>query len=295
MQAEMIAANGQQLFTRLAGDPGQPLILFLHGFPEYGGAWDDILPVFSDAYRVAAPDQRGYGWSSKPAAVDDYRAHHLAADMHALADQLSPGRPFDLVAHDWGASIAYLMAFLKPDRIRRLVVCNGVHPLPFQSAVIEDPEQRKASQYIRWLRRPDSHTLIAENGYARAFDMLSRTPNSAWLIPEKRARYLAAWSQPGAMNGMVNWYRASPIVVPKPDERFDAAQLPNIPASHVRVRMPHLVVWGMDDIALRPSTRAGLDEHCDALVVKEVQGADHWIIHQKPELVIGHIKGFLAA
>ena len=127
-----------------------------------------MLPQFADAFHAVAPDQRGYGRSSKPVGVEHYKAQLLAKDMLALADEVAPGKPIHLVAHDWGASIGYMMAFFAPSRVAKLVVINGVHPVPFQRALIDDPEQRSASQYIRFLRRPEAADRLGVAGQRRA-------------------------------------------------------------------------------------------------------------------------------
>lgn len=296
MPAEMIEANGQTFYTRLAGQRDAPLVLFLHGFPEYGGAWDAILPWFADAYFAAAPDQRGYGRSSKPAGTSSYRVQHLAADMLALADALAPGRPIHLVAHDWGASVGYAMAFMAPARVAKLAVLNGVHPLCFQRALIHDPQQRAASQYIRFLRREDSAPLLLADGCRRVLQFLTAGfGGGQWLSPSMRQGYLDAWQQPGAMEAMVAWYKATPLQVPLPDEVVTADPLAHIDPAVMRVRMPHLVLWGLEDKALRPSCREGLEAHCADLRVIEVPGADHWIVHQQPDLVVRELRTFLAA
>lgn len=296
MRTASIDANGQSFHVRSVGDTAAPLVLFLHGFPEFGGAWNALLPRFADRFHAVAPDQRGYGRSSKPAGVENYRVQHLAKDMLALADILSPDRPFHVVAHDWGASVGYMMAFMAAKRIGRLAVLNGVHPLPFQRALIHDPAQRTASQYIRFLRRDDSATLLTENGCKRALQFLtSGFGGGAWLTEDLKRGYLEAWTMPGAMEAMVAWYKATPLVVPLPDEVVDQDPLAHINPAMMRVRMPHLVLWGLEDKALLPVTREGLDQYCDDLRVVDVPGADHWIVHQQPDLVIKELRAFLGA
>ncbi len=294
IRTERLAANGVEFETLLAGAPGAPLVLFLHGFPEYAGAWTDVLPAFGDRYLAVAPNQRGYAGSSKPAGIEHYRAHHLAKDMLELAAQLSPGRRFHLVAHDWGASVGYLMSFMAPERLASLTVLNGVHPVPFQRALIEDPEQRAASQYIRFLRRDDAAALFLENDCKRTLAVLSGGfGGGAWLTPEKRAGYLKAWTEPGAMEGMVSWYKATPLVVGEPGEAVTRSPLDGIDPAKVFVKPPHQLIWGMEDKALRPSSRAGLANFCAGLTVHEIADADHWIVHQKPEQVRTLVRAFV--
>jgi epoxide hydrolase 4 len=287
------AVNGITLEVREMGDHAQPLLLFLHGFPEHAGAWDAYLAAFSDRWHTVAPNQRGYGGSDKPAGVEAYRTKNLVRDVLALADQASPARPFVLVGHDWGASVAYATAIAAPERVAKLVILNGVHPLPFQTALIESEAQRAASVYMHVLRSPQAEAELSANGYARLFAMLARFGEPAWLTPARKAAYLEAWSRPGALTAMLNWYRATPLLVPAPGEAVAPdARLVLDPAA-LRVRMPHLLLWGMKDQALLPVSRAGLADLCDDLTLREFPDADHWIAHQQPEAVIAALRAFV--
>ncbi len=294
MPQSMIAANGQTFETNTDGDPSAPLLLFLHGFPEHAGAWTKIMPAFANRYHTVAPNQRGYGKSSKPAGIESYRVQHLAKDMLDLATTVAQGRKFHLVAHDWGASVAYMMAFMAPARIATLTVLNGVHPIPFQRAILNDPEQRQASQYMRFLRRDDAAALLAENNFARLLRFMTEGfGGGRWLTEPERQAYLASWSEPGALEAMVAWYKATQLLVPETAETVTEDPLARINPAMVRVRMPHLVLWGLEDKALRPSCTAGLDAYCDDLTLKSIDGADHWIVHQRPDAVIAELSAFL--
>jgi len=293
MRHSRVKVNGIELDTRAMGEPGAPLVLFLHGFPEYSGAWDEVLPALAGAFHAVAPDQRGYARSSKPEGLEAYRVKQLVRDVLGLGDHFSPDRPFVVVAHDWGASVAYATAIAAPHRIAKLVVINGVHPGPFQRALVEDEAQRAASAYMHYLRDPRAEERLSANNFEKLLGMLSRFGPQPWLTAEKRAGYLEAWSPPGALTGMLNWYRASPLVVPHPGEAVDQAKVMKLDAAQLRVRMPHLVIWGMDDRALLPVARAALSDYCDDLRVVEIAGADHWVVHQKTADVIGHIREFL--
>lgn len=295
MRHETVQVNGIDLHLRAMGDPAAPLILFLHGFPEFSGAWDEVLPAFAGSFHAVAPDQRGYGASSKPEGIEAYRVKHLVRDVLGLGERLSPGRPFILVAHDWGASVGYATAIAAPTRIARLVVINGVHPGPFQRALIEDEAQRAASAYMHYLRDPRAEERLSANNFEKLMGMLTRFGEQAWLTPERRAAYLEAWSAPGALTGMLNWYRATPLVVPKVGEAVDMAKVPKLDPAQLRVRMPHLVIWGMADQALLPASRAGLADYCDDLSVREIEGADHWVVHQRTGEVIDHLRRFVTA
>jgi pimeloyl-ACP methyl ester carboxylesterase len=293
MQHQTVLANGIELSTRALGDPQAPLVLFLHGFPEYSGAWDEVLPAFAKSFHAVAPDQRGYFRSSKPEGLEAYRVKHLVRDILALGDHFSPARPYAIVAHDWGASVAYATAIAAPGRISRLAVINGVHPGPFQRALVEDDAQRKASTYMHYLRDPKAEERLSANSFENLLGMLSRFGPQPWLTPGKRAGYVRAWSPHGALTGMLNWYRASPVLVPHPGEEVDADKVMKLDPARLRVRMPHLVIWGMNDQALLPVSRATLGDYCDDLTVREIKDADHWVVHQKTDAVIGLLRDFL--
>lgn len=295
MHQQTLSVNGIDLLARSVGDPAAPLVLFLHGFPEYSGAWDEVLPAFAAQFHAVAPDQRGYARSSKPEGIEAYRIKNLVRDVLALGDRFSPGRPFAVVGHDWGGSVAYATAIAAPDRVSRLAVINGVHPGPFQRAQIEDDAQRRASSYIHYLRDPRAEERLSANGYEKLIGMLTGFGRSQpWLTPERRAAYLDAWSTPGALTGMLNWYRASPLLVPRPGEVVDPATVMKLDPAQLRVRMPHLVIWGMDDPALLPVSRATLPDYCDNVTVREITGADHWVVHQRTDEVLEHLREFLA-
>jgi epoxide hydrolase 4 len=295
MRQQTLQVNGIDMFVRSVGAPEAPLVLFLHGFPEYSGAWDEVLPAFAGKFHAVAPDQRGYARSSKPQGVEAYAIKHLVRDILALGDTLSPGRPFALVAHDWGAGVGYATAIAAPQRVSRLAVINGVHPGPFQKALLEDDAQRQASAYINFFRSPKAEERLSGNGFEALLAMLTYFGPQPWLTPAKQVGYIEAWSPPGALTGMLNWYRATPLVVPKVGEAVDPGRVPKLDPAQLRVRMPHLVIWGLDDRALLPVTRATLADYCDDLTVREVAGADHWIVHQKTAEVIGDLRDFLGA
>ncbi|HXE67820.1 MAG TPA: hypothetical protein VN523_00600 [Hyphomicrobiaceae bacterium] len=139
------------------------------------------------------------------------------------------------------------------------------------------PDQRGA--YMHELRHPQAEESLSANRYQRLLGMLSRFGPQPWLTPAKAAGYLAAWSTPGALTGMLNCYRATPLLVPKVGERVDLGALPKLDPDQLRVRMPHPLIWGMDDQALLPVSWATLPDDCDDLAVRKIAGADHWLVH----------------
>lgn len=275
------------------GDPAKPLIICLHGFPEYWTAWEGVMRALSTDFHLVAPDQRGFNLSDKPEGVEAYRSKHIVADLAALADHLSPGRPFLLAGHDWGASIAYAYAFAHPQRLSHLVIANGVHPALFQRAISDDPEQRRASQYMNRLRAEGAEARMAEDDYRRTFNMLSGFSKTEWMTGAERGRSLEAWSRPGAMTGMLNWYRASPIAVPAVGESAIPSPIDDMPRETLMVRMPHLLLWGEADEALRPATIDGLGDYAPQLTVKRFADSGHWILHEQPDAVAGAIRDFI--
>lgn len=285
--------NGITIHYAAAGNGDAPLLLCLHGFPEFWRAWGDVMPRLAGRYHVVAPDQRGYNLSSRPQAIGDYRTRTLANDMFALADRLSPDCPFILAGHDWGSAVAYAMAFARPERISRLVIANGVHPWCFQNAIINDPAQRAASQYMNRLCEADAEALLSANGFAKLFGMIEKFSAAPWLDDELRAEYRAAWSQPGALTGMLNWYRSSPVIVPGIGEAPGEAPVLALTPQTAGVRMAHLVVWGEDDTALTPACLDGLERFAPNLVIRRIAGATHWVLHEKPQEVADAMLDFL--
>ncbi|MFD1951671.1 alpha/beta fold hydrolase [Sphingomonas arantia] len=283
-------STGVSLDVAVAGDPAAPAILFLHGFPESHRTWLHQISALSGDHYCVAPDQRGYAGSSKPEAVADYGIDRLVADVIALADALGIGR-FTLAAHDWGGAVGWATALRHPDRVERLVIANAPHPLLFQRALIDDPAQRAASQYIRAFRDPGIEARIAEMGLDGFYDR-SFAPHvdPARVTAADRAEYLAEWGQPGALTGMLNWYRAAPIVVPAMDE--DVARPAWVDAAFPVLEMPVLVVWGMRDRALLAAQLDGLDAVVRDLTVARID-AGHFVPWEAPEAVTGVMREWL--
>ncbi|MCP1199466.1 alpha/beta fold hydrolase [Notoacmeibacter sp. MSK16QG-6] len=292
-EVQSVEVNGLSIAYEIDGSENAPLLLCLHGFPEYRAGWSDVSALLKARFRIVRPDQRGYGESDKPKDVEAYRVHHLARDMFGLMDAIAPEQSFFLAGHDWGASVAYAMAFSEPEKIDRLVIVNGAHPATFQKALIDDPQQREASFYIPRLKAENAESRLAEDNYRRLLDMMERFSDCPFLDKEKRQAYRDAWSRPGALSAMLNWYRASPIVVPVENEAVEDVPVLAIDQERLRVRMPHLLIWGEDDAALRPSVIEGLDSYADDLRRVFIPGAGHWVLHEKAQKVAELIAAFL--
>jgi len=284
--------TGVALAVQRGGPEEAEAIVLLHGFPESHRTWRAVAPDLARDFRVVAPDQRGFGDSDKPDRVEAYRADRTVADLVALADALGLER-FTLVGHDWGGAIAWLAALRHPDRVARLVAVNAPHPLVFQRSLIEDPEQRAASQYIRSFRDPAMEAGIAAMGLETFFEKTFGTHADLAAIPEEERRtYIGQWSRPGALTAMLNWYRASDVVVPAPGEEARAPAWTHLPFP--RVAVPTLVVWGMRDKALLPVQLGGLDTLVDDLRIAATPDAGHFIPWERPDFVVAAIRDFIA-
>ena len=292
-QSRTHEVNGQRIHALHAGPDDGPLMLLLHGFPEFSHAWSAVAPHFADTHRVVMPDQRGCGRSSRPEGVESYRPRLLAADMIALVESLAPlGGTVTLCGHDWGASVAYAMTFHRPDLVARLVVANGAHPVTFQRALLAIGAQTRASRYIDTLRRPDAAERMSEDGFRRTFSMLSKFSTVSWLDDETRALYRDVWRE--ALPTMLHWYRATPLEVPPEGAAARAVPFTVEALERFRVRCPHLVVWGMRDTALLPEAREGLEAFCADLTVHEIADASHWLLHERPGEVAAAMDAWLA-
>jgi pimeloyl-ACP methyl ester carboxylesterase len=272
-------------------EDGEP-ILFLHGFPESHRTWRHQLAALSDRYRVYAPDQRGFAASDKPEGVENYETDRIVADVMALADALGLDH-FTLAGHDWGGAVAWTAALIHPFRVKRLIIVNAPHPLIFQKSLIDDPAQREASQYISFFRSPAAEAAIAGMGLENFLDrvMLSHA-DGAKLPAEERQHYLDDWSQPGVLTTMLNWYRASKIVVPAPGEEAKAPLWTHAPFP--TLKMPSLVVWGLKDRALLPVQLEGLNDLIEDLRLVTSPGAGHFITWEEPGTVTAAIGDFMA-
>ena len=285
--------NGIRLHYACAG--AGPLILFVHGFPEFWYEWKDQLEEFARDHLAVGLDMRGYNLSSKPAEVKAYRARYLVEDLRLLIDLLG-ARPCVMVAHDWGGAVAWNFAVQHPDYLTRLVMINAPHPLTFARELRDNPAQQRASAYMNLFRSEKAERVLSENNYARLQRMTldSWAANGGAATDADREAYRAAWSQPGALTGGLNYYRASPLHPPEDGGASGAAGL-QLDASAFRVHVPTLVIWGDRDEALLPGNLNGLEAHVSDLTVHRVPDASHWIVHERPALVSRLIRDFVAA
>ena len=297
---QAVLPHGITLSCRASGPVGAPLLVFLHGFPEAAFVWDELLEHFGGRYRCVAPNLRGFEQSSAPVSPEAYRVKHLVADLDALLAQLgaSESNPVAaLIAHDWGGAIAWTYAVQRAAMLRRLVIINSPHPATFLRELQHSPEQQAASAYMNFLCRPDAEALLAENDFARMWPMFTNMgaadashEGGAWLTGAVRERYRAVWQ--AGLTGGCNYYRASPLRPPTPNDA-SVMQIAFTP-EYVTVKLPTLVIWADDDIALLPALIDGLDDFVPAMRLVRVPGATHWIVHERPLFIAGEIERELA-
>ena len=291
--------HGTTLSCRASGLRGQPVLFFLHGFPEGAFVWDEMLAYFSKpengGYRCVAPNLRGFEKSSAPAEAGAYRPKFLVQDIAALvAIETNGTKPLTcLVAHDWGGAVAWNFANQHPQLTQRLAIINSPHPGTFLRELKNNRAQQEASAYMNFLIREDAEKLLTDNDFARLWQFLTHefagNRGAPWLTKAVKDQYRAVWSH--GLRGGCNYYRSSPLRPPRSED--PAAAAVDLPKSMLTIAIPTLVVWGMDDAALPPVLIEGLDEYVSDLTLHKVPDASHWIVHEQPALIQNHLNDFL--
>lgn len=291
MQHAYAAVNGIRLhYVATAPRAAAPLILFVHGFPEFWYAWKEQLAEFGKDHHAVAPDLRGFNLSDKPADVNQYRAPFLMEDIRALIGHLGHRRCV-LVAHDWGGAVAWNLAAALPDYVEKLVIINSPHPALFARELTSNPAQQAASAYMNFFCTPGAEAALAANGFALLGKALEWGRKDDPFTAEDKRAYLEAWAQPGALTASLNYYRVTPLRPPR-ERDPGAAALPRGQLA-LTVRVPTLVIWGEADTVLLPGLLDGLESYVPDLTVTRVARAGHWIVHEHPRLVSQAIRDFL--
>ena len=261
-----------RLHAVAAGPQGGPIVLLLHGFPEFWRGWHhQIEPLAQAGFRVVVPDQRGYNLSDKPPGVASYAISELVSDVIAIANQLSREKIF-LAGHDWGAAVAWSTALLHPTRIAKLVVLNVPHPSVMRRFLGTNRRQLRKSWYMFFFQLPWlPEALFRSGNFNVGASSLVRTSKPGTFSNEDLEHYRAAWSQPGALTSMIHWYRAAFRHRPRIADRT--------------VHVPTRILWGeRDKFLLAEMAQASL-RYCDQAELFTFADASHWLQHEQPARV----------
>jgi len=258
-----------------SGEAGAPLVLLLHGWPQFADSWAALAPVLAGAgFRAVALDQRGYARDARPPDVSDYGIDRLIGDALGFADALGAAR-FHLVAHDWGAIVGWGLAAAHPERLLSFTSLATPHPAALAEARASDPDQQARSAYVKLFRQPDhaAERVLLENGAARLRAVYGGKLSAAAV--ESNVGRLA---EPGALTATLNWYRA-----------LDWSAPPG------PVSVPTIYLWGTEDLALGAKAANGTAAYVQAPYRLEVlEGASHWILDDRPrevaESILAHVR-----
>jgi pimeloyl-ACP methyl ester carboxylesterase len=273
----MELAVGDLVFDARAEGPADgELVLLLHGFPQTSFSWRNQLDALAAAgYHAVAPDQRGYSPGARPADVGEYRVERLVADVLGFADALGVER-FHLVGHDWGGAVAWQVAGRHPERLRTLTSLSTPHPAAFRRS-IQDGEQRDKSSYMLFFRSPEAEPFFLDNDAAG----LRALYTASGLADDAVEEYVRVLTQPGAMTGALNWYRAAD---------------PGLVEGLGPVTTPTMYVWSTSDPALGREAAEATAANVEGPYRFEVlEGVSHWIAEEAPDalnaLLLEHLGG----
>jgi pimeloyl-ACP methyl ester carboxylesterase len=278
-----------RLHALAAGPQDGPLAVLLHGFPETSHGWaKQILPLAEAGLRVVAPDQRGIGRSDKPAGAAAYRLERLAADIVGLVRALGRERA-RIVGHDWGGVVAWELASRHPGQVERAAILNAPHPAVFPGYLLRHPTQALRSWYMAFFQLPWlPEAALAAGDFELLARTLVRTSRPGAFSSLDLRNYREAWSEPGALAGMLAWYRALalPTRPPRPARAAVARE---------RVTVPVRLLWGDRDTALEPGLAEASIALCDRGEVVHLPEATHWLQHEEPRRVNELLLEFLLA
>lgn len=279
----LVAANGLRFAVDEAGS-GDRLALCLHGFPESRFSWRMQLPLLAQlGYRAWAPDLRGYGETEpKPPDVASYDMDRLVEDVAALVDAADV-REVTLIAHDWGAALAWAFAARRVRPLKALVIMNLPHPAVFARVLRRSPGQMLRSWYIGFFQAPwlPEQMLLAQDARAIRQSFVGMAVDKDRFPKAVLDRYAADAQRPGAMRGMINWYRAA--------VRYPGALSQDWPV----IDTPTLIIWGEADTALGLETLEGTEAYVSNLTIRRLPDVSHWVQQEAPETVNAILTGWL--
>ena len=283
---EFIATNGIRLHVVQAGPSDGNLVILLHGFPEFWYGWrNQIQPLAEAGFRVWVPDQRGYNLSDKPKGVNAYHIDTLACDIIGLIDASERDKA-NIIGHDWGAAVAWHLAIHYPERVEKLGILNVPHPTVMMQTLRKNFTQLRKSWYIFFFQIP----WLPEWGLGRknaqgASELLRRSGRPGTFSDEDLALYRNAWTQPGALTAMINWYRSA--------IRSGLGGARKSTYANPRITMPTLMLWGKQDVALSHEMAQPSIDLCDNGKLIFFNNATHWVQHDEAESVTSLLLNFL--
>ncbi|MFC4736795.1 alpha/beta fold hydrolase [Bacillus daqingensis] len=265
-----IDTNHVTLHTALAGPKDGELVVLLHGFPEFWYGWRHQIEALAEAgYRVAVPDQRGYNLSSKPDGASLYTVDLLRDDVAGLIEQLGYQEAY-WVGHDWGGAVAWYAAATKPKLVKKLTAINIPYPGAMGKALLRYPPQLLKSLYMAFFQIPElPEKLMQTDDLEQMKKGIAMAANPGAFTEDDLDRYKTAWAQPGALTGMLNWYRA----IWRKEIRPDLVQVP------VRI------LWGLGDPFLHKTTAKVSLEYCAKGELIYIDDATHWVHHEQPDVI----------
>ncbi|MER2079862.1 alpha/beta fold hydrolase [Psychrobacillus psychrotolerans] len=276
-----IETNGIKLHVVQQGPEEGQLVILLHGFPEFWYGWSNQMSYLAaKGFRVWAPDQRGYNLSDKPKKVSDYRMDQLSADVASLI-KASGKEKVILVGHDWGGIVAWRVAREYPELLHKLIILNAPHELAMSKQLLQHPLQILKSSYIAFFQlRGIPEKIFGMSNWKAVEKALVSSSRKGTFSEEELQNYRTAWSQPGAMRSMINWYRA--LVA-----NYTSSDVPS------RVTVPTFLIWGAKDQFLGSELASKSLEFCENGRGVLLGEATHWVHHEEPERVNQLILDFI--
>lgn len=272
---KVIEANGHSFHMVCAGPKDGKLVLMLHGFPEFWYGFRHQINELADAgYYVVVPDQRGYNQSDKPQDIESYTLWTLRDDCEAFIDALGREKAI-LIGHDWGGAVAWHLAATRPERIEKLIAINIPHPADMPRVMLRKPSQLIRSAYMLFFQLPViPEKLMASGRFHYMAKGLAMTGKNHAFMEYDLEKYQEAWKKPGALTGMLNWYRALRFQV---QAGFDQIDLP--------INIPTHIIWGINDPFLSKRLAKESAKRCNDVDVSFIDGATHWVHHEEPEIL----------
>lgn len=278
-QHDCIHTNGINLHYVTQGEG--PLMLFLHGFPEFWYSWRHQIPEFAKDHKVVAVDLRGYNDSDKPTAKEAYVMPEFIADIKGVIQGLGYEQCV-LVGHDWGGAIAWSFAYSHPEMVKQLVILNIPHLAKFSQG-LTTPQQLLKSWYIFFFQLPILPELYLQaNDYQTLERILSGTTvKKSTFTDEDINLYKDAFAKRGSLTSAINYYR-------------NALQPSLLSREWEVLEVPTLMIWGEDDVALGKELTYGTEQYVKDFRIRYIPNCSHWVQQEQPELVNQYIREFLS-